>query len=125
MNSGWLERVVGIQELAPEMKFWLDKQSLDAGDIWREEIRKAITISDLLLLFWSVSASQSKQVEMEWSYALDQKGLSFIAPVPLDPPTMCPPPAQLKALNFTVRSFYRNEMTEKLSFYDSNNIEIV
>ena len=120
-----LERVVGIQELAPQMKFWLDKQSLDAGDVWREEIKKAIVISDLLLLFWSVPASQSKQVEMEWSYALDQKGLSFIAPVPLDPPAMCPPPAQLKALNFTVRSFYRNEMTEKLSFYDSNNIEIL
>ena len=120
-----LERVVGIQEIAPEMKFWLDKQSLDAGDVWREEIKKAITISDLLLLFWSVPASQSKQVEMEWSYALDQKGLSFIAPVPLDPPAMCPPPAQLKALNFTVRSFYQNEMTEKLSFYDSNNIEVL
>ena len=120
-----LERVVGIQELAPEMKFWLDKQSLDAGVVWREEIKKAITISDVLLLFWSVPASKSKEVEMEWTYALDQKGLSFIAPVPLDPPAMCPPPARLKALNFTVRSFYRNELTEKLSYYDSNNIVII
>ena len=120
-----LERVVGIQELAPEMKFWLDKQSLDAGDLWREEIKKAITISDVLLLFWSVPASQSKEVENEWTYALEQKGLSFIAPVPLDPPNMCPPPAQLKALNFTVRAFYQNELTKKLSYYDSNNIILV
>ena len=43
-----LERVVGIQEIAPEMKFWLDKQSLDAGDVWRDEIKRAILISDIL-----------------------------------------------------------------------------
>ena len=120
-----LERVVGIQELAPEMKFWLDKQSLDAGDFWREEIKKAITISDVLLLFWSVPASQSKEVENEWTYALEKKGLSFIAPVPLDPPKICPPPAQLKELNFTVRAFCQNELTKKLSYYDSDNILII
>ena len=120
-----LARVLGIRELAPEMKFWLDKQSLDAGDLWRDEIRQAIDISDILLLFWSVSASRSGEVEKEWRYGLERNGLSFIAPVPLDPPDQCPPPEALSALNFTVRSFSRNEITEKLSFYNSRNIELL
>ena len=120
-----LARVLGIHELAPEMKFWLDKQSIDAGDLWREEIRNAIDISDVLLLFWSVPASQSKEVENEWRYGLEKNGLSFIAPVPLDPPQSCPPPDALNALNFTVRAFSQNEITEKLSFYNSKNIELV
>lgn len=115
-----LARVLGIQDLVPEMKFWLDQQSMDAGDLWREEIRKAINISDILLLFWSVPASQSAEVEKEWRYGLEQRGLSFIAPVPLDPPAECPPPEALNSLNFTVRAFSRNEITEKLSFFSSN-----
>ncbi len=115
-----LARVLGIQDLVPEMKFWLDQQSMDAGDLWREEIRKAINISDILLLFWSVPASQSAEVEKEWRYGLEQRGLSFISPVPLDPPAECPPPEALNSLNFTVRAFSRNEITEKLSFFSSN-----
>ena len=120
-----LSRVLGIQELVPEMKFWLDKQSMDAGDLWREEIRKAINISDVLLLFWSVYASKSAEVEKEWRYGLEQRGLSFIAPVPLDPPSECPPPEDLGALNFSVRSFSQNEITEKLSFFNSENIQVL
>ena len=120
-----LSRVLGIRDIVPEMKFWLDKQSMDAGDLWREEIRKAITISDVLLLFWSLAASQSREVEKEWRYALEQKGLSFIAPVPLDPPEDCPPPEALSALNFNVRAFSKNEFTEKLSFYNADNIELL
>lgn len=120
-----LERVLGIQELVPEMKFWLDKQSLDAGDLWREEIRKAIDLSDIFLLFWSVAASHSEYVEKEWRYGLEAHGLPFIAPVPLDPPQQCPPPEPLESLNFTVRAFSQNEITEKLSFFNSKNIEVL
>lgn len=120
-----LARVLGIHELAPEMVFWLDKQSMDAGDLWREEIRRAIDISDILLLFWSVPASRSREVESEWRYGLKQHGLPFIAPVPLDPPEQCPPPEDLKSLNFTVRAFSRNHTTERLSFYNSQNIQLI
>ena len=116
-----LSRVLSIQTLAPDMSFWLDKQSMDAGAVWRDEVRRAIRISDMLLLFWSVAASKSKEVEAEWEYAYEERGLSFITPVPLDPPDQCPPPEKLSALNFNVRAFGRNEITEQLSFYDSNS----
>ena len=124
-ESRMLSRVLGIRDVVPEMKFWLDRQSLNAGDLWREEIRKAISISDILLLFWSLAASQSPEVEKEWRYGLEQKGLSFIAPVPLDPPEVCPPPEALSELNFTVREFSRNDITDQLSFYSSDNIELI
>ena len=120
-----LARVLGIHELAPEMNFWLDRQSMDAGELWREEIRQAIDISDVLLLFWSVPASKSPEVEKEWRYGLQHHGLHFIAPVPLDPPEQCPPPEPLNSLNFTVRAFSRNEITQQLTFYDSKNILLV
>ncbi len=118
-----LARVLGIQEMAPGLKFWLDKQSMDAGDLWRDEIRNAIQMSDLLLLFWSAAASKSVEVEKEWRYGLEQKGLEFIAPVPLDPPEMCPPPDDLGELNFNVRAFSMNDMTRSLSFFDTKNIQ--
>ena len=120
-----LARVLSIQEMAPELCFWLDRKSMDAGDLWREEIRKAINISDVLLLFWSVPASRSAEVEKEWRYAYDEKGLTFISPVPLDPPELCPPPEMLNELNFNVRAFSEGEITKKLTFYDSRNILLV
>ena len=120
-----LARVLGIHEIAPDMSFWLDKKSMDAGVMWRKEIQKAINISDVLLLFWSVPASRSVEVEREWSYALSKRGLTFICPVPLDPPQECPPPDALKELNFSVRAFARNEAAKELTFYDSRNIILV
>lgn len=111
--------------MPPEMAFWLDKQSLDAGDFWRDEIRKAILNSDVLLLFWSVPASRSEEVRKEWFFAYEKKGLSFIAPVPLDPPDQCPPPDELKELNFTVRAFSTNGFTRQLNIYDSRSILLV
>lgn len=120
-----LARVLSIRELAPGMKFWLDKQSMDAGVLWREEIRKAILISDVLLLFWSLPASRSAEVEKEWRFGLEQRGLSFIAPVPLDPPEQCPPPEALQELNFSVRAFSAGDLPGPLSFYDSNNLVVL
>ena len=117
-----LARVLGIRDLMPDMRFWLDKQSMDAGDLWRDEIKKAIRLSDVLLLFWSVAASRSREVEKEWRYALTEKGLRFISPVPLDPPEECPPPEDLGELNFSVRAFSDNEITRKLTFFDCGNI---
>ena len=117
-----LARVLGIRDLMPEMRFWLDKQSMDAGDLWRDEIKKAIRLSDVLLLFWSVAASRSREVENEWRYALTEKGLRFISPVPLDPPEDCPPPEDLGDLNFNVHAFSDNEITRKLTFFDCGNI---
>ena len=85
---------------------------MNAGDLWRDEIAKAIKKSDVFLLFWSVNSMKSGEVEKEWRYALDLErkkrlkyGARFISPVPLDEPSECPPPKELESLHFGDPSF--------------------
>lgn len=120
-----IAQLVAIQEIAPKMKFWLDNQSLSAGDVWRTEIERAINKTDVFLLFWSLSAKQSEEVRKEWTYALKKRGLRHISPVPLDPPDICPPPKELEELHFGDSSFYYNEDMSKLSFTDCKNAKLI
>lgn len=120
-----LAQLVEISEIAPKMVFWLDTQSLEAGDVWRKEIEKAIKNSDVFLLFWSVYSSKSSEVRKEWEFALKKKGLRFIAPVPLDPPSECPPPDELDELHFGHSSFSYTPEMEKLSFASSKQFKMI
>ena len=114
-----LAQLVAITEVAPQMVFWLDSQSLESGDVWRKEIQRAIRNADVFLLFWSVFARQSEEVRKEWTYALKKKGLRFIAPVPLDPPTVCPPPQELDDLHFGRSDFSYSDEMDSLTFASS------
>ena len=51
-------------------------------------------------------AKESKYVETEWRYALEQKGVEGIEPVPIDPPSVCPPPEELNRKFFDDRLLY-------------------
>jgi hypothetical protein len=79
---------------------FLDVVSLRAGQRWEQEIRKAIDGRDIFYLFWSGKAKSSHHVEMEWRYALEQRGIEFIHPVPLEDPRSVPPPEELSGLHF-------------------------
>ena len=108
-----VDRLLSLQTAAPKLRFWMDSQSMQAGDLWRSEIRTAIRSADSFLLFWSRHAKASSEVEKEWRYALqltqDKKekaqGTGFITPVPLESPSACPPPAELAELHFGDPSF--------------------
>jgi hypothetical protein len=39
-------------------------------------------------------------VQREWTIALEEKGISYIDPVPLDSPKLAPPPPELSAKHF-------------------------
>ena len=103
-----VNRLTAIQSVAPKLRFWMDNQSMNPGDLWRNEIRAAINNADSFLLFWSQHARSSAEVEKEWRYALEieqsdsrkAEGAGFITPVPLESPSKCPPPAELNALHF-------------------------
>jgi len=56
---------------------------------------RQIETSDVLYLFWSRHAKESKWVEREWRFGLEKKGVSFIDPVPLVDPRKVPPPPEL------------------------------
>ena len=56
--------------------------------------------NDVFYLFWSLAASRSEWVSREWRYALDEKGLDFIHPIPLVDPRIVPPPPELASRHF-------------------------
>lgn len=61
---------------------------------------------DVLFLCWSKSVRDSKWVDAEWRYALEQKGPECIEPVPIDPPGICPPPEELSRKYFNDKLLY-------------------
>ena len=91
-------KTVGIQ-------FFQDVLDLDPGVRWERELYRHIDDSDVLLLFWSTSASQSDWVKREWMYALEKKGDEVIRPVIIERPPV-PPPTELQHLHFNDRVLY-------------------
>lgn len=108
-----VSRLAEIQSVAPKLRFWMDNQSMNAGELWRNAIASAIKKSDVFLLFWSNNSKNSAEVEKEWRYALDiersksrrKNGANFITPVPLEKPSVCPPPKELENRHFGDPSF--------------------
>jgi hypothetical protein len=86
-------RLVGIA-------FFQDLLSLDPGQRWAQQLYRHIDTSDVLFLFWSTPAKQSKWVTKEWRYGLRRKGLDFIKPVIIEGPPPVPPPKALARLHF-------------------------
>lgn len=120
-----IAQLLAIQEIAPRMTFWMDKYSLQTGDNWRKEIKKAIDNADSLFLFWSMFARESSEVEKEWRYALSSRGIRFITPVPLDPVNLCLPPEELSSCHFDHSSFYEYDNIEDLNFRSSRRIRVI
>lgn len=99
-RSDVLKRIQGIKTVAPDMDVFTDVINLRAGQNWFDELQNNIKSRDIFYLFWSLPASRSEWVEKEWRMALEQRGLSYISPVPLDDPDIVSPPAELGALHF-------------------------
>ena len=95
--------IQGMKKARPEMDVFFDVDSLRSGEDWQQALRAEIERRDILFLCWSLSAKQSEWVDREWRYALENKGLGFIEPVPLDPPNICPPPKELSSKHFNDR----------------------
>lgn len=93
-----LRRVQGIRAVG--INIFLDVVSLRCGQDWEREIYKEIDHSDSFFLFWSRNAAQSMWVDREWRYALKQRGLDFINPLPLEGPAFAEPPAALMTKHF-------------------------
>lgn len=92
-----LKRVQALQKIT---KIWIDFYSLRSGQNWRDELRNAISKSDIFYLFWSKNAAESLWVEREWRCALQLKGIDYIDPIPLVSPEVVPPPDELSSKHF-------------------------
>jgi hypothetical protein len=93
-----LMRVQGMRHVGVDV--FLDVLSLRAGQNWQDKVYEKITKTDMLFLFWSEHSSQSSNVENEWRFALNTRGIDFIHPVPLVDPGSVPPPQELSSLHF-------------------------
>ncbi len=92
--------IQGMQKARPDMDIFFDVESLRSGDDWKLALHREIEKRDVLYLCWSEYAKESKWVEEEWRYALSNKGLDGIEPIPLVSPDICPPPDELKSKHF-------------------------
>ncbi len=102
--------IQGMRKARPDMEIFLDIDMLRSGEKWENVLKSEIEQRDILYLFWSSNARASEWVDKEWRYALDNKGIDCIEPIPLDTPEKCPPPSELNALHFNDRYLlYRNK----------------
>jgi HEAT repeat protein len=95
-----LARLQGMLKVFPDLDMFLDVLALRSGEKWEQRIYEEISTREMFYLFWSIAASRSRWVESEWRMALAVRGLDYIDPVPLQPASVAPPPAELSALHF-------------------------
>lgn len=95
-----LTRIQGMQKILPSLDVFLDVLTLRSGDMWQQRIDEEILHRDVFFLFWSKAASTSRWVEYEWRRAFSARGVTFIDPVPLEPPSVAPVPEELSSLHF-------------------------
>lgn len=104
-----LKRVMAIS--AARIQVFQDILDLDPGVRWERELYKHIDRCDVVFLFWSTAARQSKWVEKEILYAFArQNGVETsppdIVPIILEGPPPVPPPDTLKFLHFNDKFLY-------------------
>ncbi|MCD8006634.1 MAG: toll/interleukin-1 receptor domain-containing protein [Oscillospiraceae bacterium] len=105
----------GMKIDRPDMDIFFDVDSLRSGEDWETTLYREIDRRDILCLCWSEYARESKWVDTEWRYALSNKGLDGIEPVPLVFPEVCPPPEELKSKHFNDKALLYNAIADKAS----------
>ena len=92
--------IQGMKKARPDMDVFFDVESLRSGENWETRVYSEIEKRDVLFLCWSEFAKKSEWVDKEWRYALSYKGIDAIEPIPLVPPSKCPPPEELGSKHF-------------------------
>ncbi len=92
--------IQGMRKINPALDIFFDVESLRSGDDWEKALYREISGRDMFFLCWSHFARESKWVDAEWRYALREKGIDSIEPVPIEPPDLCPPPDELSKKHF-------------------------
>jgi hypothetical protein len=92
--------IQGMKAARQDLDIFFDVQSLRVGEDWKPALMREVENRDVLYLCWSRAARASEYVDLEWRHALETKGIDYIEPIPLEPPSVCPPPEELKAKHF-------------------------
>lgn len=110
-----LHIIQGMRRVRPDMDIFLDVLSLRCATQWEPQLYAAIRKHDLFFLCWSRNAKSSEWVDREWRYALSQKGMDSIIPIPLEPISLCRPPEELSKIHF-------NDTDMLLSYYSQQGL---
>jgi hypothetical protein len=94
-RSRVLARVQGIEKVG--VRVFMDVRDLRSGAHYPTQLFSQIDCSDVLYLFWSRHAKNSKWVTREWRYGMETRGVEFIDPVPLTDPRKVTPPPELSS----------------------------
>lgn len=98
--------VQGMRKARPDMDIFFDVVTLQSGENWENMLYREILRRDILFLCWSRNAMSSEWVDREWRFALENKGLEAIEPIPLEQPDICPPPRELWSKHFNDNLLY-------------------
>ena len=98
--------IQGMKKARPDMDIFFDVENLRSGEDWENALKREIENRDILFLCWSRFARESKWVEAEWKYALQNKGINSIEPIPIESPDVCPPPTELQNKHFNDKMLY-------------------
>ena len=98
--------IQGMRKARPDMDIFFDIENLRSGESWQNTLQTEIDRRDILFLCWSHFAKQSKWVDTEWRYAFNQKGADGIEPIPLESPSVCPPPEELSKKHFNDKMLF-------------------
>ena len=109
--------VQGMRKARPDMDIFFDVESLRSGESWEDALWTEIDQRDTLFLCWSRNAAESPWVSREWKYCYKQKGAEAIEPIPLEPPSICPPPEELKRKHFNDRLLYLIKVESEKNYY--------
>lgn len=98
--------IQGMRKARPDMDIFFDVATLRSGENWENTLYQEILRRDILFLCWSRNALASDWVNREWRFALENKGLDCIEPIPLEQPDICPPPKELWSKHFNDSLLY-------------------
>ena len=77
---------------APTLDIFQDCLDLTPNEAFKPQLEVQIGKRDVFLLFWSRHARDSKWVLWEFETARAKRGMDAILPMPLEDPTLAPPP---------------------------------
>lgn len=121
-KSRVLRIIQGVQLIRPDMDIFMDADAIRLRKDYDYLVKKEIDYRDVFYLCWSGFAKRSKQVESEWRYALEKKGITGIETLLLELPDNCSLPVELQSKHFYDKIFIH--MTKTSVEIDNDKIQI-
>jgi hypothetical protein len=89
------QRLSTLSRWSPGLDIFQDCLDLRPGEGFKPQLASQIAAREVFLLFWSRRAAASPWVRWEYATAVECKGVDAILPMPIEDPSIAPPPPEL------------------------------